>query len=71
MQLKRCASSIVTNIGVERICEVREHKIQGDEDLGQLNKFQHVYTRSVLFVSDLSGTPFRYQLILAVLGLLT
>lgn len=50
---------------------MREQKIQRDEDLGQLNKFQHVYTRSVLFVSDLSGTPFRYQLIFAVLGLLT
>lgn len=34
MQLKRCASSIVTNIGIERICEVREDKIQRDEDLG-------------------------------------
>lgn len=33
MQLKRCASRIVTNIGVERICEEREQKIQPDKDL--------------------------------------
>lgn len=34
MQLKRCASSTnVTNIDVERICEVREQKIQRDKDL--------------------------------------
>lgn len=63
MQLKRCASSIVMNTGVERYL----NKIQRDKDLEQLDKFNiYAFIRVALFILNLSRTPFRYQLIFAV-----